>query len=133
MWGKRIVVAAIKDSFNIWMKKNGWSNFTDRASLAIQREIDNTEEGDLDTDQRIADYKTEMTQIALVQDFSSVIEPDLSLQEEIDINFAPDNNNTFLQDKYDENMELMDYTLIPKDTVLIHLKMLKTPKFLDTT
>jgi hypothetical protein len=36
------------------MKKNGWSNFTDRASLRIQREIDNTEEGDLDTDQRIA-------------------------------------------------------------------------------
>jgi hypothetical protein len=46
MWGKRIVVAAIKGSFNIWLKKNGWSNFTDRASLRIQREIDNTEEGD---------------------------------------------------------------------------------------
>jgi hypothetical protein len=53
--GKRIVVAAIKGGFNIWLKKNGWSNFTDRASLRIQREIDNTEEGDLDTDQRLAD------------------------------------------------------------------------------
>jgi hypothetical protein len=58
-----------------------------------------------------------MTQIALVQDFSTVIEPDLSLQEEIDINFAPDNNDTFLQDKYEEDIELTDYSFIPKDTV----------------
>jgi hypothetical protein len=58
-----------------------------------------------------------MTQISLVQDFSTVIEPDLSLQEEIDITFAPDNNDTFLQDKYDEDIELIVYTLIPKDTV----------------
>jgi hypothetical protein len=40
MWGKRIVVAAIKGSFNIWMKKNGWTNFVDRASIKIQKAID---------------------------------------------------------------------------------------------
>jgi hypothetical protein len=66
MWGNIIGIAAIKGSFIIWMNMNGWSNFTDRASLRIQREIDNAEEEDLDTDQRLADFKTEMAQIALV-------------------------------------------------------------------
>jgi hypothetical protein len=70
--GEIIVVAAIKGSFNIWLKKNGWSNFTDRASLRIQREIDKAEEGDLDTDPRLTDFKTEMIQIVLVQDSITV-------------------------------------------------------------
>jgi hypothetical protein len=117
MWGKRIVAPAIKGSFNIWLKKNGWSNFTDRPSLRIRKEIDDVEEGDLDTDQMRADYKTEMTQIALVQNFPTVNEPDLSLQEEVDIDFAPDDNEEFLHDKYEEDMELAEYTLIPKDIV----------------
>jgi hypothetical protein len=58
-----------------------------------------------------------MSQITLVQDFNPANEPDLSIHEEVDINFAPDDNDTFLQDKYEEDMELKDYILIPKDTV----------------
>jgi hypothetical protein len=40
----------------------------------------------------------------------------LSTQEEVDINFAHD-DDVLIHDKYEENMELADYTLIPKDTV----------------
>jgi hypothetical protein len=53
------------------MKKNRWTNFVDRASIKIQKAIDNLEDDDLDTNERIADFKTEMTQIALVHDFTT--------------------------------------------------------------
>jgi hypothetical protein len=67
----------------------------------------------LDTEQRLADFKTEMTQIALVQDFTVINEPDLTAQEEVDINFTPD-DDVFIQVRYEEDMELADYTLISK-------------------
>jgi hypothetical protein len=70
----------------------------------------------LDTEQRLADFKTEMIQIALVQDFTVINEPDLIAQEDVDINFTPD-DDVFIQDRYEEDMELADYTLIHKTTL----------------
>jgi dsDNA-specific endonuclease/ATPase MutS2 len=128
MWGKRIVVAAIKGNFNIWLKKNGWSDFTDRASIRIQKEIDCVEEDDLNSEQRLVDFKIEMTQIALIQDFTVVNEPDLTAQDEIEINFTPDEDDVCIQDRYEEDTELNDYTLIPRTTHLTHPKTLNSLK-----
>jgi hypothetical protein len=32
IWGRRIVTAAIKGSFDIWLKKNGWTSFVQKHS-----------------------------------------------------------------------------------------------------
>jgi hypothetical protein len=128
LWRKKIVVAAIKGNFNNWIKKNGWSNFVDRASIRIKKEINNTEEDYLNTNRRFKDLKKEYTQIALVQDFAVVNEPDLNAQEEMDICFSPDEDDIIIVDRYDEDIETTDSNYISKTTPLILSKTLKTLK-----
>jgi hypothetical protein len=58
----------------------------------------------------VADFKTEMTQIALVHDYTTKEEPDLSNQEEININYIPEANETFLEDRDDIDIEAPEKT-----------------------
>jgi hypothetical protein len=63
-----------------------------------------------------------MTQIALAHDFTTKDEPDLSNQEEININYIPEANETFLEDRDEIDIEIPEENLIPKNTILILLK-----------
>jgi hypothetical protein len=58
-----------------------------------------------------------MTQIALVHIFTTKEEPDLSNQEEININYIPEANETFLEDRDDIDIEVREENLIPKITI----------------
>jgi hypothetical protein len=66
IWGKRIVAATTKGSFNIWLKKNGWIYFVKKYSLNITNELEELEDDDLTTEQRKQDYMTELSRITLV-------------------------------------------------------------------
>jgi hypothetical protein len=99
IWGRRIVTAAIKGSFDIWLKKNGWTSFVQKHSFNINREIAELDKDDLDTTQRKKDFITEMSQIALVHEFNFG-EMDLKGQQEINVGFRP--NEPQIQDPYDE-------------------------------
>jgi small nuclear ribonucleoprotein (snRNP)-like protein len=70
IWGRRIVAEALKGSFDIWLKKNGWTSFVQKRSFNINREIAELDDDDLNTDEKRKDFITEMSQIALAHECS---------------------------------------------------------------
>jgi hypothetical protein len=99
IWGRRIVIATIKGSFDIWLKKSGWTSFVQKHSFNINKEIAELDDDDLDTSQRKKDFIIEMSQIALVHEcrFGEI---DMKGQQEINVGFRPDEIQ--IQDPYDE-------------------------------
>jgi hypothetical protein len=56
------------------------------------KQLKYSSEKEVDSFQRLEDFKIENTQIALVRYFSVVNEPILGFQEEVEINFSPRQN-----------------------------------------